>query len=188
MAQLSSPRDSTPKAPPITVASRAQAEAALQNIALNSARLQKLAAALNTRLSVVRADCEPEILALNDLLLAEKAALELWAWAANGAGTEFTEKRSLDLSSGRVGFRAGGKSLGLLDRQTWDKVLAYLRTAAKGKWKAFIRTKLEVDKSGILKSAATFVDAPNHLSKEDLSAMGVKVEQEESFYVELKEN
>lgn len=102
---------------------------------------------------------------------------QLRAWADTNPDQFPKGRKSLDLVSGTLGFRTGTPKLALLSRSwTWDKVLEKLRTLAS----RFIRTKEEVDKEAIL---AEYAQAP---SPDLLSLYGVKVTQDETFYIEPK--
>ncbi len=168
------------KKPVIVLASRVEAEEVMT----------ELASALNNQRSI-QAQRDAAILAINksfeapladcDALISEKHnALQVWATANP---TEFPkDRKSLEMLSGTLGFRKGTPKLATLNRSwTWVKILAALRAS---KALAFIRTVEEVNKEAMLAEHAASE------KKSDVDALyknvGVKVTQEESFFVEAK--
>jgi len=100
-------------------------------------------------------------------------AAETWA-TSNPA--EFGKNKSIKFVHGTVGFRTSTPALALLNRKwSWEKVLAKLQQL--GNW-VFIRKKLEVDKDAIINAHGEV------WSDETLAGFGVKVTQDESFFVE----
>jgi phage host-nuclease inhibitor protein Gam len=97
--------------------------------------------------------------------------IKLWA-EANPA--EFTA-RGLRLTDGHLGWRTGQPQLKTLTGWTWDRVLARLVEMGSA---VYVRVKNEVDKQTILNN--------RDLLGSELAQMGVKVVQEESFFVEPK--
>ena len=100
----------------------------------------------------------------------------LQAWARMNP-KEFSKSKSTDLTHAIVGWRTGQPALKTLKGWTWDKVLARLSTVEG--YADFVRVKSEVDKSAI-------IAARERLLEGDLASMGVKIAQEESFFVEPK--
>jgi phage host-nuclease inhibitor protein Gam len=95
---------------------------------------------------------------------------------------DFEKVRSRDMVHGTVGFRTNPKKVSLLNRKyNWETVIQLLK---KFKWgKDYLREITEVDKEAII--AATSGDDPI-LSDNKLAAVGVKVDQGETFYLEIK--
>ena len=86
----------------------------------------------------------------------------------------FSKKKSKDYSHGTIGFRIGQwKCLG-----AGKKALEAIKAL---KMKKFIRQKEEIDKEKIIDSRE---DAN---AMKQLNAIGVKVTQDETFYIEVKE-
>lgn len=90
---------------------------------------------------------------------------------------EFGKRKSAEFLAGVVGWRTGTPKLKLLARWTWKKVLEAL--AREPLWSAYIRTVKEVDKEAIIR------DRDQHVPAE-LSAVGVRVDQDETFFIEPK--
>jgi phage host-nuclease inhibitor protein Gam len=102
----------------------------------------------------------------------KQRADQLQAWS-EVATEEFGKHKSLVMECGRLGFRTGTPKLVLLSRSwTWDKVLAAVERILP----SFIRNKPEVDKEAILNQRDELA--------EYLPMVGIKVAQDESFFVE----
>jgi phage host-nuclease inhibitor protein Gam len=113
---------------------------------------------------------------LEEIGLAQAQAFErLQAWAdANPA--DFHNAQTLDLTHGRIGYRTGMPALKTLAGWTFDRVLERLKNLS---WTHFIRVKQEVDKQAIIAQR-------EQLTEDDLRGLGVRVVQEETFFVEPK--
>jgi hypothetical protein len=159
---------------------RAEAERLLGLIAVDAARLVMTNAILQERLLLAREGVEKQIADINKLLTEKRQALADWAWAAKDA--EFTDpKKSIVMLHGTVGFQMGRRQLFLLARTEWPDVIAQL----KGKFKKYLKVKYDVDRMGLLKDAIS-EDKP--LPAAALSKLGLKIGQEETFYMELKQS
>ncbi len=89
----------------------------------------------------------------------------------------FTEKRSLPLPHGTIGFRLGQHKIAKPKSLTWDKAA----TALTESHPDLIRTKVEVDKEKIISQRENKVQAG------ELAKIGLTVVQEETFFISLKE-
>lgn len=154
--------------------SRAEAEEALGQVR-----------ALTIERNTAQCAREKELKALDELFKAEidgcnteieALAEQLRVWAEANP-SEFGERRSLELTHGLMGWRTGNPTLKTLAGFTWDRVLERLHEDPR--FAGFVRTKEEVDKASILAQRES-------LAAEDLKAMGVKVVQDEPFFVEPK--
>jgi phage host-nuclease inhibitor protein Gam len=155
----------------LVVASRADAETTLGEIAVASAQRDKLRADVEGRLASIRQNYEGEIDALAKSIEEKSGLLQQWAEANPG---EFAERKSIEFLHGRIGFRTGTPKLKTLAGWTWDRVKGALTAA-------FIRTKSDVDKEGLLGAFAR-----GEVSDGDLRVAGVRVVQDETFFVEPK--
>lgn len=100
----------------------------------------------------------------------ETVRAQLWAEANPD---QFARRKSLELTHGKIGFRTGTPKLKTIARWTWAKVLTAIRGFV---WaQPYIRVIEEVDKEKII------ADKP---SADQLASIGVKIVQEESFFVE----
>jgi len=90
---------------------------------------------------------------------------------------EFDKTRSRTLNHGYVGFRTNPPKVMQLNKK-WkvESSLAFLKKLFKSK---FTRTKLEIDKEAILAEYAR-----ESLTDEDLAAVGLRIDQDETFTVE----
>lgn len=99
------------------------------------------------------------------------ARLEAWASTHR---EEFGDARSTVLPGGnRVGWRLGNWAAKTMKGYTWDRVKAELEGLG-GKWRAYLRTKTEVDKAKLLADRDAY----------DWRAVGVEFAQGETFYIE----
>jgi len=104
--------------------------------------------------------------ALNDKI----AVIQSWAQENPDA---FGKLRSLQFECGRVGYRTGTPKLKLLNRKwSWETVLSAVQKILP----SFVRNKPEVDREAIINQREELV--------EFLPLVGLKVEQDETFFVE----
>lgn len=126
--------------------------------------------AINRNVEGPLAECDAAIAAKTDALR---------VWAETNPDQFPKGRKSLELTSGVLGFRTGTPKLALLSRAwNWDKVLEKLRTMAS----RFIRTKEEVDKDAILGEYSALPDKDD--ANDMLAPWGIKVTQDESFFVD----
>lgn len=149
--------------------------------------MRELANAVNSQRRVL-ADRDAAVLQINKRVEAPLAQLAetikahtdaLRAWAESNPDAFPKGRKSLEMTSGILGFRTGTPSLKLFSRAfTWDKVIDLISQA----WRtSYIRTKEEVAKDVILADYAA-----NTITSDNLRTMGLKVDQAESFFVEPK--
>lgn len=141
-------------------------------------------AAMTVELRHMEADRDAEIQATqeayNDDILEVKAKIKgLVAQAEKYALSHKAEifpsgKKGGETALARFGFRTGNPTLALLNRKwTWDEVVNALRSMGK---ESFIVTKHAADKDGM----------KAHMDDAELAAVGCRVKQDESFWVEPK--
>ena len=107
----------------------------------------------------------------------------LRAWAESNPDQFPKSRKSIEMLSGTLGFRTGTPKLALLSRAfNWDKVLSLI--TANPIFAFAVRVKKEVDKEAILDSYGNSNSKAD--SAIDLQKVGLKVVQEESFFVEPK--
>ena len=158
-----------------TITTREEAETVmndLANIAVNQRKLVNRrdaeVLAINSKYESGLAECA--------LALAEKSET-LRAWAEATPDCFPKGRKSLELVSGTIGFRTGTPKLALLSRAwNWDKVLTAVQTYLP----AFIRSTPAIDKEALLGQR----DEPT--LQMGLKMCGMKVNQDESFFVEPK--
>lgn len=162
------------------IETREEAESILGEIALTTINKQKLTAAMDSDLATVRQRYESSIAACDqDLKLKTE---QLCAWAQSHRSEFPKDRKSIDFVHGSLGFRKGTPEVMVLSRAwTWAKVLAMITLL---RWRKFIRIKREVNKEAILQRAAA-AKSPEKFATL-LARIGVKVVQEESFFVDPK--
>ena len=100
-------------------------------------------------------------------------------WAARHPEAFPKDCKTLALQSGKLFFRTSPPKLAPLGRSfTWEKITALVRTALP----AFLRTKEEVDREGLLSMAAQADDKAAWSAQ--LRNVGLRIVQEETFNVE----
>jgi len=159
-----------PKAPQPALVSRTDAETLMTDLANKTNEKRALIAKLDAAVLKLHEDAAPAISACDQVITQRSDALRAWA-QTNPA--EFPRgRKSIALLGGTLGFRTGTPRLALLSRAfKWEGILELLRQ--KG-WTTFIRTKAEPDKDGLLAQRDRY----------NLREIGLKVVQDESFYVE----
>lgn len=160
------------KAP--TIKSREEIEALVGDLARLTNFQQQTTALMDQRITEVRAEYETQLAEAEQQKAALMEAARQWAEANP---EEFGKTKSIEMLHGTMGCRIGMPTLKTLSGWTWDRVLEKLRTVPA--YAVFIRTKQEVDK-------ATILDLREDLLDGDLRAMGVRVVQDETFFVEPK--
>jgi phage host-nuclease inhibitor protein Gam len=88
--------------------------------------------------------------------------------------------RSAETPLARYGFRTGMPQVKTLSRWTFTQVLEAL-VLVGAKMAAYVRTKKELDKDAILAASAR-----GALTAADLAVLGMKVAQEEAFFIDPK--
>jgi phage host-nuclease inhibitor protein Gam len=159
------------------VATRAAAESMLGEIAAASARHAGLVAELETELTKTRQSFEGEIDALARDIELKTGLLQQWA---ESSPEEFQEgKKSVDMLHGRIGFRTGTPKLKTLAGWTFERVKDACKADCLGE--QFVRVKETLDKEALLGAFAS-----GTLTDAQLRAVGCRVAQDESFFVETK--
>jgi phage host-nuclease inhibitor protein Gam len=160
------------KTPVLTIKTREQFETFIGEIATLKAKEQKYTAEMNRRITEVRADYENPLVQIATDISAKFEAVRLCAEENPGW---FGEAKSLQTTHGTIGWRIGNPTLKTLSGFTWDRVLEKLRGLID--MSTYIRTAPEVNKQALLADR-------NTLGAEKLREVGVRVVQEETFFVE----
>lgn len=153
---------------------REEMEALVGEITALKIRERALKAEMDAGLKAVREEFESRLSATTERIAAKIPCAMAWAEAHPDA---FGSIKSIEMIHGTIGWRINTPSLRTLAGWTWDRVLEKLRTIPA--FTVFIRVKTEVDKQAILSARENFLDG-------DLREMGVRIAQEEEFYVEPK--
>jgi len=137
--------------------------------------IAKKEAQMNAQLTLVRESFEIATAEQNSERKLYKEALETWA---TGSRLMFQKCRSIEFPSGKLGFRINPPKVVLLNKKyNLKTALELLKRLFKP---SYIRTKEEIDKEKILSDYSAKI-----LNDESLAAAGLRVEQEEQFFVEI---
>jgi len=159
-----------------SISSRDDAEAAMNDLAMTINNQRRITTERDARVLVVNQSYEAPLAECDQSIKALSGALQ--AWAECNPDQFPKGRKSLELVSGVLGFRTGTPKLALLSRAfNWDKCIGLLRSHLPG----FIRTKEEPDKEGLLTARSQ-----NQITDLDLCKVGLKVTQDESFYIDPK--
>jgi phage host-nuclease inhibitor protein Gam len=131
------------------IRSREELEAAMTDYAEKAARLRGLTAGLDVALAAVREAHAAAITAAGEALEPSAAALEEWAALNPGA---FEGKKSVDLLSGRIGFRTSPPAVKLMSRVKEETAVSLLLDGELGA--AYTREEVTLDKEAILAAFA----------------------------------
>lgn len=126
---------------------------------------------MDQELAFVRGKYEARLAEYGERLEARMAVAKDWC---ERNPEEFGARKSIEMTHGTVGFRTGTPKLRPLSGWTWEKV----KNVAGMILPDYIRTKAEVDKERIL--------ADREILAPMLGKIGVRVDQDESFFVEPK--
>lgn len=156
------------------IRTRAEAEVILGEIRDLTIELTQQTATRESELKAVDDEHRESIAALTKRVQEASELLRGWAEANP---SEFKGAKSVALTHGTIGWRIGNPTLKTITGFTWDRVLEKIQGLPL--FRRFIRTKEEVDKAAIIAER-------DSLAPDDLRAMGVRVMQEEAFFVDPK--
>jgi phage host-nuclease inhibitor protein Gam len=157
-----------------TITTRAQAESAIGQIRALEITRRQLQLERETAIKHIDDRILPTLTTLETQIAAQTETLATWA---ESNPTEFNGKKSLECLHGTCGWRIGQPTLKTLSGWTWDKVMASCLELED--CEHYVRTKQEVDKRAILCMR-------DKLGEAVLKEMGVRVVQDEPFFVEPK--
>lgn len=154
----------------VTPLTRQDAEVLMREIAELSLEERNRKTLIDAAVLAIKEQHTPRLTEIKAEIKERADSLQVWA---ESSPAEFGKHKSLVLESGRLGFRTGTPKLALHSRAwTWDKVLSAVERILP----AFVRNKPEVDKEAILNQRDELA--------EFLPMVGLKVAQDESFFVE----
>ena len=155
--------------------SREQAEQVIQDYAESSSKIKGIESELEQAIQKIREGRATELVALKGM---QQDAMDKLQYFAEFNKTDlFGKKKSLELAHGVIGFRIGTPKVKTVGT-TLAKAFAAVKAAGM---KSFIRTKEELDRDEIINMRS------NDKVMSKLRAIGLEVVQDESFYVESKE-
>lgn len=154
--------------------SRDEAERIVGSITTLTIQRNSLAADMDAEVTAARARYEVTLSNTEARIEALTEQVRDWALANP---EEFGKKKSIEMIHGVIGFRTGMPKLKTLAGWTFARVLDSLKGLPWGG--AFTRIKEEVDKEGILSAFSS-----ENLTPGELREIGVRIDQEESFFVD----
>ena len=160
-----------------TIPNRDGAEQVMNDLALMENNRRNLITQRDEEVLGIKTKYEPGLAAYAESIKSHTETLRAWAEANPDAFPK--DRKSVKMTSGTLGFRTGMPKLALLSRAfNWDRVLALVEQF----WPGLIRLKKEVDKEGLIAMHSQAQDRAT--ADAELRRCGVKVTQEESFFVE----
>ena len=155
-----------------TIRSRAEAESVLGDIRTMTIERNQLVLEAEAAKKAIDAQIEQAVGERNQAMEIKTEQLRAWAEASP---SEFLGKKTLFLTHGALGWRIGKPCLKTLPGWTWDRVLDALKEAQA----AYVHVKESVNKEQLIADREV-------LGSETLREFGVRVIQEEPFFVEPK--
>ena len=150
-----------------------QVEVFIGGLGRMQARRDEILADMDRAIAAIRDEHREELAELDADIAVELKLLES---AAIANPDQFVEKKSVELLTGTLGFRTPTPSLKTLAKYTWERVLKTLKAR---KLKAFYVVRESVNKEAILAER-------EKLGEKGLAALGLRISQDETFYVEPK--
>lgn len=162
-----------------TLTTREEAEQVLHDIAIAVNSRRKVTADMDAEILVVKIRCQPHLTKLDEQI--ESDTTRLAGYATDHPELFPKDRKSIQWMAGKFGFRTDTPSLAPVSRAfTWGKILGVI---ALKRMRKFIRTKAEVDKDAILARCGT-KEKPTKFQRNVLPLIGLKLVQEEKFFVE----
>lgn len=152
-----------------------QYEESLAKYAKNFVQQKKLSVEMEEQITAIRDEYDSDLNIIakeQELLLAV-----VKGYCVSNKESLFGERRSMETLFGKLGFRKNTPSLKCLKGIKWEDVVANLKELLPG----YVRTVEETDKEKLL------ADREKEEVAGKLTAIGVKVEQEDKFYIDLNE-
>lgn len=154
------------------IETRERAEEVVGEIARAVIAQDALTAEMEKRIQEVRSQYHLRAVKISLDLHCLLPAIQAWA---DSNPDLFGKKRSVDMLHATVGYRTGQFQCKPIKGFTWEKVKALLINKSLG----YTRSAVEVDREKLIADRET-------LKAEGLTLRGVRVVQEETFYVEPK--
>ncbi len=155
------------------IRTRAAMESLIGEIAALQNQLRLLAAAMDGQVQSIRQQYQAPLAAQNEALDLKMEQARVWCEANP---REFGAARAIEMAHGTVGWRAGQPTLKTLPGWTFDRVEQTLKTAGA---LGYIRVNEEVHQQNLLSDREA-------IGPEKLREIGLRVVQEETFFVEAK--
>ena len=156
------------------IQTESELRAAARRIALLTVELGNLKARQDEEIVNIRDTFAGPIEVADKSLKAEIAAAKAWAIEHKA---EFRDPRSKDLGLASIGFRDGMPKLRILGKLAVDEVIN--RCLSMFPRRDYVRTVDELNRAAIIADR-------DKLTKDEQTALGVAIEQDEAFFVEVK--
>lgn len=160
----------------VATPSEAEAREELKAYAQSQSKLKKIEAEIELAVQKIRDRHKSNI--ANLMEQRDMSFEKLKAYAEGNRETLFTRKKSIDWGFGVLGYRIGTPKVEKIRGVTWDALLGLLKGAG---FDRFVRAKEDVDKEKIIASREDIEVMAN------LGKLGISVVQDETFFVEAKE-
>ena len=157
-----------------SIITRDEAERIVGQITELTIKRTQLLAEVDDQISTIRSKYETTLGNLEARI--ESATNRIREWALHNP-SQFGNKKSIIFTQGVIGFRTGTPKLKTLAGYTFARVLDCLRSVSWGK--AFISIKEDVGKAELISAYSS-----QSITAEELRQIGVKVDQDETFFVE----
>ena len=153
---------------------REEMEVMVGNITALKIEERQLKAEMDAELKSIKDDYLERLNALNESIAGQMPRALAWAEAHP---EDFGKMRSIDMLHGVIGWRLNTPSLKTFSGWTWDLVLKAVQKVPR--FATYVRTKEELNKQALLADREA-------IGADGLRAIGVRVIQEEEFFVEPK--
>lgn len=157
-----------------TLTTREDAEVLMGELHACAIQLGQRKLAMEEQIQRIRAAYEIELTACAEELARMETDLE--SWARLHPEVFPAGRRSIEMIHGVLGFRETPPSIRLRKGVKEDHVIDLLATNGLG---GYVRTVKEIDRSSLLADREA-------IGEEKLAALGLRVAQDDKFYVELK--
>ena len=152
----------------------AQLEQKLSEYATAHNELKRVEGELNHKITTLRDKYQNKVESLKEESDDLFTVIQFWVERNR---EQFEKKRSKELLHGKIGLRIGTPKLKTKKGFTWASVLVLVKSLSPN----LIRVKEEIDKESIISKHK------DEEFKAIISSIGVEVVQDESFFIELKE-
>jgi len=165
--------------------SRAAAEDAFAQYAKSDAQIKKITAEIELQCAKIREKRQGELAQLTEER--DGAFDVLQSYATEKKDELFAKRKSLEMSHGVIGFRTGTPKLKTAKGHTWASVLELVKRIMPG----YVRTSEELAKDRLLadRELTVVVNSGENVAvpmAEAMKSCGMQVVQEETFFVEAK--
>jgi len=150
-----------------------EAEDALSKYATADAQAEEITAKMDQKITEIRNKHAEVLQLLGNTKEEEGKKVQMWAETNEDM---FASKKSMDMAHGTVGFRTGQPKLKTLSGHTWASVTELMKERAPD----YVKETLTPMKDKLI------ADRDNEEMDKFLKAIGLKIIQDETFFIELK--